>query len=233
MAKPLTEEQKQRRAEIARANGRKSKGPVTAAGKHRSSMNAITVGKFVEVHEHDLPPFVANLTAKDRKAYINLYQSNLRNLRPNSEHELWLVRSISAEQFQFDRHCKIEALALKADRDHVRNRDTDLTSDELELGAFERHASGDRIFRILDRKKKQHLAAYEKFTRLLLRMQKDRPALENEPVCDTPEILADPIETKQVAPNSNTGFPAAVHLLLTDLPESVTFNQQQKRNSRV
>lgn len=233
MSKVLTEEQKQRRAEIARANGRKSKGPVSAAGKHRSSMNAITEGKFVEVHEDDPPAFVSVLSAADRKTYIKLYQTNLRNLQPASEHELWLVRSISAEQFQHDRLSKLEVLSFKADRDHAENKNPHLTPDQIDLAAFERLATADRRARFLERKQKLHLAAYDKLTRLLLRMQKDRPRPQKEPIPDTPEQVSEVPEKKPVVAPKSAVAPVVFPFLLTDLTESVTVNQQQKRNSRV
>ena len=57
MSNQATDEQKQRRAEASRQNGRKSKGPVSLSGKYRSSMNAITTGQHVELHKEDLPSF--------------------------------------------------------------------------------------------------------------------------------------------------------------------------------
>ncbi|MFN7647888.1 MAG: hypothetical protein ACK5UT_10255, partial [Acidobacteriota bacterium] len=92
MKKILTEEQKQKRAETARQNGSKSKGPVTVEGKNRSSMNAITIGKYVDVHDEELPAFATLLSVDDRKAYVRLHQANLRKFRPDSEQELQLLR---------------------------------------------------------------------------------------------------------------------------------------------
>ena len=51
----MTEEQKIRRAELARENGRKSRGPVSPLGKYASSMNAIATGKHVKVHKEIFP----------------------------------------------------------------------------------------------------------------------------------------------------------------------------------
>jgi hypothetical protein len=232
MALPLTEEQKQRRAEIARANGRKSKGPVTAAGKHRSSLNAISVGTFVEVHEAELPPFVAQLDAAHRKTYIKLYQDNLRHYEPNTEHERWMVRTLSAEQFHYDYFSKIEILLLNADRDRAGERKPDLNADQLELAAFERYASGDRALRTLDRKKRQHLAAAEKLSRLLLRLRKERPLSKNEPVSPTVHLLAKPMKNIQVTGKKENPAAKKIPFLLTKKSESVTFNQQRKRSSR-
>ena len=85
--KELTDEQKLSRAERARRNGQKSKGPVTPDGKYRSSMNAIATGEHVELHKEDLPPFFTLLTTDDRHAYVRSHQSHMRKFRPDSELE--------------------------------------------------------------------------------------------------------------------------------------------------
>ena len=112
MKKVLTEEQKQKRAEIARQNGSKSKGPVTVEGKHRSSMNAIATGEFIDVHDEELPAFATLLSVDDRKAYVRLHQANLRKFRPDSEQEHQLLRHISSEQFEYER-CRTPVVCFK------------------------------------------------------------------------------------------------------------------------
>jgi hypothetical protein len=75
------QEKKARRAEIARENGRKSKGPVSIAGKYRSSRNATATGQPVDV---------AILAVDDNREYARLF-------RPDSEQEPFLVRYFTAE----------------------------------------------------------------------------------------------------------------------------------------
>ncbi len=187
MKKVLTEEQKQRRAETARRNGAKSKGPVTIEGKHRSSMNAIAVGKFVDVHDDVLPAFATVLSVEDRKAYVHLHQANLRQYRPASEVELGIVRHITAEQFQLERYENLETLQLQVEHDNVRREWPDVPDVHHSHNAIQRAANNDKVFRFLERKKKAHLAAWNKFVQLLERIKKSFPMLPPEPV----DITAD------------------------------------------
>jgi hypothetical protein len=194
MKKVLTEEQKQQRAETARRNGAKSKGPVTIEGKHRSSMNAITVGKFVDVHDEELPAFATLLSTEDRKAYVRLHQANLRQCRPDSEVEHGIVRHITAEQFQLERYENLETLQLQIEHDNVLREFPDLPDAQHSHQAIQRAANNDKVFRFLERKKRAHLAAWNKFVQLLERMKKSFPMLPPEPVDITAdsEVLIDP-----------------------------------------
>jgi len=187
MKKVLTEEQRQRRAETARRNGAKSKGPVTIEGKHRSSMNAITVGKYVDVHDEELPAFAPILSVEDRKAYVRLHQANLRQYRPQSENELSIVRHITAEQFQLERYENLETLQFQVEHDNVLREWPEVPDVHHSHHALQRAAKNDRVFRFLERKKKAHLAAWEKFVKLLERIKKSFPMMPPEPV----DITAD------------------------------------------
>ena len=112
-AKELTDDQRQRRAEIARQNGAKSKGPVTAEGKYRSSLNVIATGEHVELHKEDLPPFFFLLSTDDRSAYLRAFQAQMRHLKPQSEFEQSLVRRMAIALFQHDRLTNFHAEALQ------------------------------------------------------------------------------------------------------------------------
>ena len=194
MKKVLTEEQKQRRAETARRNGAKSKGPVTIEGKHRSSMNAIAVGKFVDVHDEVLPAFAAVLSVEDRKAYVQLHQANLRQYRPESEVEHGIVRHITAEQFQLERYENLETLQFQVEHDNVLREWPEVPDVHHSHHALQRAAKNDKVYRFLERKKKAHVAAWDKFVKLLERIKKSFPMLPPEPVDITADsdVLIDP-----------------------------------------
>jgi hypothetical protein len=185
MKQSLTEEQKQRRAETARRNGAKSKGPVTPEGKHRSSMNAITVGDHVDVHDEELPAFARILSVEDRKAYVRLQQANLRHYRPQSDTERGLVRNITAEQFAYERYGRIETLQFQSEHDETRRESPEIPAELLSGFAIERSLSNDRLHRLIERKRRAHLIAWTKLVALYERMRRTFPAPEPEPAAKT------------------------------------------------
>ena len=58
----MTDEQRARRAEIARENGANSKGPVSITGKYISSLNGIATGDHATVRKEELPECIALLS---------------------------------------------------------------------------------------------------------------------------------------------------------------------------
>ena len=194
MKKTLTAEQKQRRAETARRNGAKSKGPVTAEGKQLSSMNAITVGKHVDVHREELPPSARILSVEDRKAYVRLHQANLRQYQPQTESETSLVRNITAEQFEYERYRNIETVQFQSEHDEARRQSPDVPAEHLSAYAIENSVLNHKVHRFLERKMKAHLAAWKNFVLLYERMRKSFPvepvaSPENEPKISLPAVI--------------------------------------------
>ena len=189
--KELTKEQKMARAERARLNGKKSKGPVTPEGKYRSSMNAIATGEHVELHKEDLPPFFVLMTTDDREAYVRSHQSHLRKFRPDSELELGLVRRIVCALFQYDRFTSLYAEALQRDLDQVLREYPSLTMGEQFLQGHIRTAKQKDFLRYIERGQKAQFAAYNGFIKTLQLVRKGFPVDPPEPIdisADTKEI---------------------------------------------
>jgi hypothetical protein len=199
----LTEEQKKaRRAEISRQNGRKSRGPVTPAGKHRSSMNAISTGQHVELHKEDLPPFYHLLGTDDRADYIRSFQAPMRKFKPDSEMELGLVRRMTAEIFQFDRNTSMATMCAQMDFDNVIREFPDLDVVNWCIQGTKRVANQRDLYRMIERNKRAHLAAYGTFIKLLAQTRKLFPMQPPEPVDITADLgqIVDPLpEPEMVA----------------------------------
>ena len=196
----MTPEQLEKKRETARKNGAKSKGPVTAAGKHRSSMNAISVGTYVNVHEEELPPRARILTVEDRKAYVRLYQANLRQFQPQSESELSLVRNITAEQYEYERYRHIETLQMESEHQAMLEEWPEVPLEKLSGYAIEHSIRDNKVHRFIERKMKAHLLAWTRFVALYERIRKSFPVApevspeatetENEPIPPRPKIVA-------------------------------------------
>ena len=80
----MTEEQKARRAAVARQNGAKSRGPVSDLGKYIASFNSIATGEHLEILKEELPECIALLSSDCWISYLRLYQKHLRQLQPAS-----------------------------------------------------------------------------------------------------------------------------------------------------
>jgi len=186
-SKELTSEQRQRRAEIARQNGAKSKGPVTAEGKYRSSMNAIATGEHVELHKEDLPPFYFLLSTDDRSAYLRSLQAQMRHLKPQSEFEQGLVRRMAIALFQHDRLTNFHAEALQRELDTVVREFPALGLSECFFQSHKRATLEKEVQQFVIRGQRHQMATFRGLHKTLIDLRKHTPMQPPEPV----DITAD------------------------------------------
>jgi hypothetical protein len=91
------------RAAISRANGAKSRGPKTDAGKQRSARNAIKSGEHCEAFAFFVPPHSAVLCNEDRQAYYRLFDDMLHIYQPRNQEAANLVKQITIARWQIER----------------------------------------------------------------------------------------------------------------------------------
>jgi hypothetical protein len=94
------------RQRAARANGRKSRGPVTAAGKARAAMNAVRHGLRAE--------HAVVLASEDPAAYAAMGAALEQDLAPRGAMEQALVERIAAALWRLRRAERLEALFFDA-----------------------------------------------------------------------------------------------------------------------
>src|ERR1700730_15210393 len=87
------------RAEVNKANAQKSTGPRTAAGKQRSSLNAL---------RHGLTGQTIVLPTEDHSAYQRHSQAFLDEYRPKGATEIQLVQSLLDTSWQLNRASAVE-----------------------------------------------------------------------------------------------------------------------------
>lgn len=209
----MTDEQRARRAEIARANGANSKGPVSITGKYISSLNGIATGDHATVRKEELPECIALLSTDCRHAYLRLFQKHVRQHQPESDCERTLVRHMAVELFQLERTISLETHARQRCIDDVIRAYGDLSDADRELFAYEQGLQKDKLWRSLQRDKKAHLSAYTSYQKLLKQTRRDFPVVPPEPVnydADTrlvdeplppPEVIAEAITHADRAKN--------------------------------
>jgi hypothetical protein len=94
---------KKERAQIARENGAKSKGPKTEQGKAKVGANAVKTGEHVDKLAHFLPPHQAVLCNEDRPQYFQLLKQLIEIYQPANQLALSAVRDIAIARWQIER----------------------------------------------------------------------------------------------------------------------------------
>ena len=106
--------------EAARVNGAKSKGPVTAGGKQRSSRNSI---------RHGLASKVVLLANESREDYDRVLNAYIARYQPVDEPERDLVGDIVAARWRLNRTLALEAASF----DHEMDRQSAAVEDEYDI----------------------------------------------------------------------------------------------------
>jgi len=96
------------KAESARINGAKSRGPVTPEGKKRSSLNAV---------RHGLLAKSICLTNEDPEKFKELLQDYLTRLQPADNVELRLVEQMASAAFRLERFASAETALFDLEMD--------------------------------------------------------------------------------------------------------------------
>ena len=209
----MTEDHKARRAEIARENGCKSRGPVSETGKYISSLNGITTGEHLKILKEELPECIALLSTDCRQAYIRLYQRHFRQYQPEAECEQTLLRHMCVELFQLERTISLETHARQRGIDDIIRAYPDLSDADRQLFAYEQGLQKDKLWRSLQRDKKAHLAAYAAYQKLFKQTRRDFRLIPPEQVnsdadnnvaeepLPSPEVVAEAIAHADRAKN--------------------------------
>jgi hypothetical protein len=189
--KPLTAEQKARRAEVARANGAKSRGPKTITGKYISSLNSIVTGEHLGRLEAEVPPSLARCSPEDWHEYRRLLQINARQLQPASECEIDLVRQIAVHAFHAYRILRIERTLRRAEQEKLLASYAELSSHENEAMAYQSGMGNDKMWRALLRDRRSHEASAASYRRTFRQLRRESPMVPAEPVSIAVDMLAE------------------------------------------
>jgi len=196
----MTEVQQARRAEVARENGAKSRGPVSDIGKYISSLNGITTGEHLQLHKEELPECIALLSTDCRQDYLRLYQKHLRQFQPDSGCEQTILRHMCVELFQLQRTINLETHARQHGIDDTLRAYPDLSDVELQLFSYERGLQKDKLWRSLQRDKKAHQAAYANHLKVYTQLRRNFPVAPPEPINNDADanLAADPLPPPEV-----------------------------------
>ena len=181
----------QKQLEASRANGRKSRGPVTAEGKARSSQNALT---------HGLDADTVCLADEDHDAYDQFRATFHAEWCPSTPTAAALVDDLAATRWRLQRALRLESelfdSCLQASEKDLQRQWRDTLGPEQHLAL-----SLDRFERQLDRLQTHIGRLYRQFHRTLKALEQWRKQNEqNEPKNPEPVAIQEPTPASISAP---------------------------------
>jgi hypothetical protein len=163
--KPITEAQR----DAARANGAKSKGPVTEQGKATSALNAVT---------HGLTSNVLVLTTESRPKMDALLQAYRDEYQPHGQTENDLVEELTAAKW-FQRRCwamQTALLDITMDRmePEIQEEFEEIDNGARTALAFLKQTDEGTALALLNRYAARHARDYHRALDKLRQIQKER-----------------------------------------------------------
>ena len=152
------------KSESARLNGAKSRGPVTEAGRRRSSQNAL---------KHGLSAQTILLPSEDPDEFHQLLDSYVQQFQPDGPVELDLIQDMVAAKWRLQRLALIETQLFIESIEHVEQNHDDFSPIESLTSAFERIVQ-DNSLAFLNRAESRLERTYSRALRNLIQLQKLR-----------------------------------------------------------
>src|SRR5437868_3655980 len=169
------------RAASNRENAQKSTGPRTAAGKQRSSLNAL---------RHGLTGHTIVLPSEDLAAYQRHSQSFLDEYRPQGATESQLVQSVTDISWQLNRAAAVEtnlfSLGITESEDRIRASHPEAETALAMALAYREH---NRAFANLGIYRQRLSREFERTLILLRQIQAERRTNEERELNDAAKIL--------------------------------------------
>jgi hypothetical protein len=201
----------------ARANGARSRGPVTPEGRARSSQNAL---------KHGLTSRIIVLSNESEADFDALREAYLAHFNPQTELEVGLVEQLVAACWRTQRTWALETalldLEMEEQREGIEKKFEAIDEEARTALAFRALCDGSRALELLSRYEARHRRAAERIIETLRRLQEQRLAnekLQNEPNHPTtwvseekPQPPAD-FSPADSAPLNSAGFHTSIDLI--------------------
>ena len=179
----------ERQKEAARANGAKSRGPVTAEGKARSSKNSTT---------HGLTAATVVLPGESESRFLSLVDSMMHAYTPATDYEVCLVERMAALTWQQDRLLGIDTVTLAAQMDVIEptlNAEVEnLSMPVLIALAYRDLSDHSRVLPNLDRHASRIRRQFNQIRTELLALQKTRKTPDTDPLLARREPHPAPVD---------------------------------------
>jgi hypothetical protein len=155
----------QRKIDSARANGAKSRGPITEQGRKTSSMNAL---------KHGLTAKTVVLSNENDDEYTVLLESYVNDLQPTSPVEMDLVTEMANAKWQQRRLSNIESELFEQYMEKSKNPESDSHNATVEHTAAFRIMSESTSLTMLNRMAARLERTYARALNNLLRLRQSR-----------------------------------------------------------
>jgi hypothetical protein len=198
----------QSKSDTARANGAKSRGPVTPQGKARSSQNAV---------KHGLTATFSVLPCESKEDFEAVLEAHRAHHQPATQLEEELVRSLAIARWRLSRIAAIEAHLfdneMAISQDEIDSKFTDIDDLDRLAFVFSKLANQSQSLSLLIRYENSLTRTCDRAFKHLLAVQKLRNEPKPEPM-EPPPPSAEP----KFATQSREQMPERA-LLSTSFPQ--------------